>query len=209
MSLIYALDLIGVAVFAITGALVGREKRLDLFGVIVFGLVTCIGGGTLRDVLLGRTPVFWIQDPNYIWVGVLSSVITFYSSRRRGIFSRRFLLIADAVGLALFTVIGAQIALAWGTHPLIAVMLSVMTGVAGGITRDLLAGEIPLIFRKEVYASASFIGAILYVVWAQLMPPSNITIITSMLITTVARLISVYYGGTLPLFMQPREAPKP
>ena len=202
--LIYIFDLIGTAVFAITGALVAREKRLDLFGVIVFGVVTAIGGGTLRDMLLGRTPVFWILDPTYIWVAAGAATFTFLSAKYR-LLSRRILVVGDAVGLALFTVIGAQIALEQTAPPLIAVIMGMMTGIAGGITRDLLAGEIPMVLRKEIYATASLGGAIVYVSWSQLIPPETITILTSMILTTILRLASLHWGGSLPLFLPPDE----
>lgn len=198
--LLYIFDLIGTAVFAITGALVAREKRLDLFGVVVFGIVTAIGGGTLRDLLLGRTPVFWIQNPMYIWVAVGAAILTFLTAKHH-LLSRRFLIVADAVGLAFFTVIGAQIALEQATSPLIAVVMGVMTGTAGGITRDLLAGEIPLVLRKEIYATASLGGALVYVLWAQMIPPGMITMIASMILTTILRLASLRWGGSLPLFL--------
>ncbi|MEM6282507.1 MAG: trimeric intracellular cation channel family protein [Chloroflexota bacterium] len=198
--LLYIFDLIGTAVFAITGALVGRDKRVDVYGVVMFGLVTAVGGGTLRDMLLGRTPVFWIRDPMYIYVAVGAAIFTFFTAKY-GILSRRFLIVADAVGLALFTVIGAQIALERGTPPMIAVVMGIMTGTGGGITRDLLAREIPLVLRKEIYATASLGGALVYVIWAQAMPPGTLTTIASMILTTLLRLASLKWGGSLPLFL--------
>ncbi|MEL6268348.1 MAG: trimeric intracellular cation channel family protein [Chloroflexota bacterium] len=198
--LLYFFDLIGTAVFAITGALVGRGKRVDLYGVVMFGLVTAIGGGTLRDVLLGRTPVFWMRDPTYIYVAVGAAIFTFMTAKY-SILSRRFLIVADAVGLALFTVIGAQVALEQNAPPLIAIVMGVMTGTGGGITRDLLAGEIPLVLRKEIYATASLGGALLYVLWAQILPPGAVTTIASMILTTLLRLASLKWGGSLPLFL--------
>jgi uncharacterized membrane protein YeiH len=202
--LLYIFDLIGTAVFSITGALVAREKRLDLFGVVVFGGVTAIGGGTLRDVLLGRTPVFWILDPTYIWVAAGAAVFTFLTAKY-GLLSRRGLIVGDAIGLALFTVIGAQITLDQAASPIVAIIMGTMTGIAGGITRDLLAGEIPLVLRQEIYATASLGGALVYVLWAQILSPGTVTVLASMILTTILRLASLRWGGSLPLFLPPDE----
>ena len=198
--MIQLFDYIGTVVFAITGALVARGKRIDLFGVIVFGIVTAVGGGTLRDLLLGRTPVFWIRDPLYVWLAAGAAVFTFMVVHWRNL-PRRVLLVADALGLALFTVIGAQVALDSGASPLIAVIMAVMTGTGGGITRDLLAREIPLVLRREIYATASMIGAIIYVVWAQITTAGDVALIVSIAVTTALRLLSIKLGGQLPLFL--------
>lgn len=200
----YAFDLIGTAIFAITGALVARGKNIDLYGVVIFSIVTAIGGGTLRDLLLGRTPVFWIRDNNYIWVAVAAGLVTFMIARV-GFIPRRTLLIGDALGLALFTIIGADVALAENTTPLIAVIMGTMTGTGGGITRDLLAGEIPLILRKEIYATASLAGAIVYVGWHSLAGTASLSVGISMLLVVILRLASIKYGGSLPLFLVKTE----
>lgn len=196
--MLYILDLIGTAVFAITGSLVAREKQLDLFGVIAVAIVTAIGGGTIRDVLLGATPVFWIKDTAYIIVGVSAAgaafiIIRFYT------LPRRLLLIADAFGLAVFTVIGTQVALDYDVSPLIAIIMGMLTGVAGGIVRDLLSDEILLILRRDIYATASLAGATVFVILSSTAINDDLTLIFGVLTTLTLRLAAIRWKWTLPL----------
>lgn len=160
---LYLLDLFGVAVFAVSGALTAGRKSMDLFGVIVIAVITAIGGGTIRDVLLDRHPVFWIEDPTYLLVILAAAGATLLYARFRRP-PNISLLIADAFGLAVFTFIGAQTAHAAGVSSLIVVLMGTITGVAGGVMRDVLCNEVPLILRREVYATAAIAGATLYVV---------------------------------------------
>ncbi len=159
----YVIDLLGVAVFAISGVLAAGRKGLDLFGVAVVAIVTAIGGGTLRDLLLDRHPIFWIADPTYLWV-IAGAIALTLAYVRFWLASRRALLIADAFGLAFFTVSGVQITLLTGHPALIALVMGTITGVAGGVLRDILTGEIPLILRPgRLYATAAIAGAAVYV----------------------------------------------
>ncbi|MEQ8677617.1 MAG: trimeric intracellular cation channel family protein [Aggregatilineales bacterium] len=199
----YILDLFGVAVFAITGALVAREKQMDIFGVIVVALVTAIGGGTLRDMILGRTPVFWVNDPTYIIVGAIVAVLTIPVALLN-LMPRRPLLIADAFGLAVFTVIGTQTALDFGVSAFIAILLGVMSSVTGGIIRDVLSNQIPLILRKEIYATASLCGAVVYVIFLHDATFAPFATITGMMITLVLRLAAIRWGWSLTISL-----PKP
>lgn len=157
------LEHLATAVSAISGVLAGRGKQVDLFGVVVLALVTAVGGGTLRDVILDVRP-FWVLDPSYVMNATLAALLTFVVIRYREL-PHHLLMIADAGGLALFTVLGTEKSLAMGAPPVVAVGLGVMTGVAGGILRDMLTGEIPLVFRPGIYlyATASLCGAILFV----------------------------------------------
>ena len=159
--LIYMCDLFGVAVFAMSGALAARQLRMDPFGAIILGSVTAVGGGTLRDLLLGYS-VFWIAENSYIYVIMISALLTMIWPLKRG-WPYRIMTLADAFGLALFTVLGMERALQAEVSPLIAVIMGVMTGVAGGIIRDLLSGQIPLILRREIYATASLAGALTFI----------------------------------------------
>jgi uncharacterized membrane protein YeiH len=161
VNVIHLLDLIGTAVFAITGALAAGRKQMDIFGVVVLGCVTALGGGTLRDVILGIYPVFWISDTAYLGVAVTAAVATFVSARRWRL-PAMVLLYGDAVGLAVFTVIGFQKGFQATYGYTIGIVMGMTTGVVGGIIRDLLSGEIPLILRREIYASASLCGATLF-----------------------------------------------
>jgi uncharacterized membrane protein YeiH len=163
-SIRHILDLAGVAVFAISGVLTAGRKRLDWLGVAVIAVVTAIGGGTLRDVLLDRYPIFWIADPTYLLVILGATAFTLFYVRFR-IPNPRALLIADALGLAFFTIGGVQIAQQAGLSGLLAVLMGTITGVAGGMLRDVLCAEIPLILRRgQLYASSTLVGATLYLV---------------------------------------------
>ncbi len=160
----YLLEHFAVAVCAITGVLAARNKRVDLFGVVVLAIVTAVGGGTLRDVLLNIRPVFWVADPNYLLTAVGFALVTFLVSRSL-VWPVSMLLIADAFGLALFTVIGLEKSLLAEAPRTVAVVLGILTGVAGGMLRDVLTGEIPLVFRKQIYlyATAAWAGCTLYI----------------------------------------------
>ena len=194
---IQILDLFGVAVFAITGALAAGRKSLDIFGVVVIALVTALGGGTLRDLVLGNTPVFWVDGTFYILVAGGAALVTFLVSRYRAV-PRRALVIGDALGLAVFTVVGAQVALAHETTALIAVMMGTMTGVAGGMLRDLLTGEIPLILRQEVYATASLAGGTVFVLSTLYLPLAPWNAVLGITITFLLRLAAIRWQLSLP-----------
>ena len=156
------LDLAGVAVFAASGALVASRKQMDAVGFVVIAAVTGFGGGTLRDLLLGRTPVFWLRAPELMAVAALVAVLVFFLAHR--VENRfRVLLWCDAVGLALYAVLGAEIALLAGADPWAAVLLGVVTASFGGILRDVVCNEVPLILRREIYLTAAAIGAATFV----------------------------------------------
>jgi len=201
--MIYGLDLIGTAIFAITGALAAGRKRMDVFGVVVLGCVTALGGGTLRDVILGNYPVFWVSDTTYLKVAVIVAISTFVLVQRWRL-PTIFLIYADAVGLAVFTVIGFQKGLI-ATHVYsISIVMGVTTGVVGGIIRDVLSAEIPLILRREIYASASLGGGALLALLTYLQLPSFFTVSTAVLTTLVIRLAALHWQLSLPLF-KPKE----
>lgn len=157
-QIVYISDMFGTAVFAFSGVLVAGRLRMDGFGVMVLAAVTAIGGGTIRDMILGATPVFWVRDPLYIWVVIATALIGMWMVKLPRRMPWYVLPVADAFGLALFTVIGAQKALNFGTSGLIAVLMGTMTGVAGGMIRDVLAREVPMVLQKEIYATACILG---------------------------------------------------
>jgi uncharacterized membrane protein YeiH len=203
-ALLRALDLAGVAVFAVSGALAGGRKRLDLFGVFVVAVVTAIGGGTLRDLLLGRLPVFWVGEPVYLAVVAAAAAATVLFTRRRTPNARR-LLVADALGLALFSVSGAQVAEMVTTSKLVVVLMGTSTAAAGGLLRDVLCGEVPLILRgRELYATAALAGASAYVGLgaAGLARPSAAA--AGVATTLALRLASLRRGLTLPAYELPQ-----
>lgn len=195
--MIYLLDLLGTAVFAMTGSLVARKKQLDIFGVIVIALVTAMGGGTLRELILGVTPVFWVRDPNYVLMALLGVALTILLVRFN-LLPQRPLLLADALGLALFTVIGTEAALSANVSWMIAIMLGTMGSVAGGIIRDILSDEIPLILRKEIYATASILGAATFIAATYLQLPPAVSSLLGAGVTLVLRLLAIWHEWSLP-----------
>jgi uncharacterized membrane protein YeiH len=157
-----AMDYLGVAVFATSGVLAAGRKHLDWFGVLVIATVTAIGGGTLRDLLIDRHPVFWVADTGYLWTILAATLLTLLIVRFREL-PLRALLVADALGLALFAISGARIAETAGFGGIVVVILGTMTGVAGGVFRDMLLAEIPLLLRDgEIYATAAIAGIVVY-----------------------------------------------
>lgn len=201
---VYVLDLIGVAVFGISGALSAGRKGLDLLGVLVIAVVTAIGGGTIRDLLLDRHPIFWIADPTYLVViGTAALLTTVYVRVRPP--PRNSLLVADALGLALFTVMGAQVAEAAALPPLIVVLMGTITGVAGGVLRDVLSAEVPLILRRDIYATAAIAGASLYLATQAVGLPRPAAALAGMGAVALLRLLAILRGLRLPVFRLPGE----
>ena len=190
MSLIMIFTLAGVAVFAASGALAAARKGLDPVGVLVLAAVTATGGGTLRDVLMDRHPIFWISQPSYIGVSAFAALATW-------IWVKRFppphkaLQYADALGLAFFSITGVQIAEAGGLTPLIAAIMGAITGCAGGLIRDVLVAEVPLIFRQsELYVTACAAGIACYLGLAALGIAEGLASTSGMIVIALVRLAS-------------------
>ncbi|PAU88684.1 hypothetical protein CK507_03110 [Pseudomonas sp. WN033] len=200
MTWFYAFDLFGVAVFAITGALMAGRKSMDLFGVMVIAIITALGGGTLRDAILDNHPVSWIRNDLYILVAVLAAIATVVWVRFTRPIHETGLLVADAFGLAVFTVIGTQVALQHDVPISAAVIMGVMTGVAGGVMRDIICNEIPLIFHKEIYATACIAGSLVYIGLYYLGIPENLDITLAILTVLVIRLAAIRWHLGLPRF---------
>jgi uncharacterized membrane protein YeiH len=202
--LLYVLDLVGVAVFAVSGALAAGRKRLDILGVVVLALVTAVGGGTVRDVLLDRHPIFWLADPTYLTVITGSALLTVAVSRVRPPGRRTrgtLLLVADALGLALFSIAGAQVAAAAGLPTPSVVLLGTVTGTAGGVVRDVLSAEIPLVLRRgNLYASAAIVGVATYRgLEAAGAPPADAGL-AGMAVIAALRLAAISWRWQLPEF---------
>ncbi len=195
----YALDLVGVAVFAISGALAAGRKSLDLLGVVVVATATAVGGGTLRDLLLDRHPIFWIDNPAYLAVIAGAALLTVAWSRARRP-PGSALLLADALGLALFTISGAQIAQAAGVPAALVVVMGALTGAAGGAVRDVLTAEIPLILRRDVYATAAIVGACVYLALEAVGLDRGVAGVAGMVAVALLRLAAIYRGLHLPVF---------
>lgn len=197
---IHVLDMIGVALYAITGTLAAGRKKMDVFGILVVAIVTAIGGGTARDLILGVRPVFWVADQTYLIVASAAALVTFVYVRYIKA-PYRALLVFDAFGLALFTVIGCQKAMAVEAPYVVVVVMGVMTGVAGGVIRDILCNDIPLVFTPiALYATASLLGAVVFVLLSYLNVDSTTSAITASSVIAVLRLFAVYKRVSLPVY---------
>ncbi|MGL4584856.1 MAG: trimeric intracellular cation channel family protein [Flavobacterium sp.] len=191
------LDLLGTLAFAISGALAGRERRLDLFGMTILAFATAIGGGTIRDMMIGWTPVTWVTDLNYFYVtmlGVLMAIV-FY---RKFNFLRYSLFLFDTIGIAVFTLIGIEKGMTVGLHPIICVTLGTITACFGGVIRDILANKIPLIFKQEIYATACILGGLVYYLLNYFDLGKDIMYIGTAGIIIVVRVLAVKYKWSLP-----------
>ncbi|AZG35238.1 MAG: trimeric intracellular cation channel family protein [Shewanella psychromarinicola] len=197
---IYFLDLCGTSVFAIAGVLAAGKYRMDPFGVIVLAFVTAIGGGSMRDALIGATPVFWIRDPNYIIVILATVIMCLILVRKPHRIPTYALPIADALGLAVFTVIGAEKALSLGLSSMVAVVMGSITAVGGGVIRDLLCRQIPMVLRIEIYATASIVGGICYTLSIIVGMDSMTSVLFAMFSTLIIRLSAIRWHLSLPAF---------
>lgn len=200
--MIYWLDLFGIAVFACSGALAAGQRRMDLFGVMVLAFVTAVGGGTVRDLVVGITPVFWVRDPVYAWIALGAGVVTFMVAHVYRLRSE-MLVIADAFGLAVFTVIGTRIGVDQLGPGVIATMTGVMSGVIGGVIRDVLANRVPLVFQREIYASAALLGAIILQVIDSFGVASPVPALVAGAMVLGVRLAAVKWQLHLPVYPGP------
>ena len=198
-TMFYVLDLVGVAVFAISGALAAGRAGLDLLGVLVIAAVTAIGGSTLRDLLLNRHPIFWIADPRPLIVITVAALLTVVYARV-GTPPRDALLVADALGLALFALSGAQIAEAARLSRIIVVLIGTMSGVAGSVVRDVLTAQVPLILRRDIYATAAIAGIALYLGLRALGVKRAWAFGAGMITVAGLRLLAILWGWQLPTF---------
>lgn len=205
MPLVQLFTLIGVAVFAASGALAAVRRALDPVGVLVLAIVTATGGGTLRDVLMDRHPIFWISSPWYIGVSAVAALATWLWVRRFPP-PDRSLQYADALGLAFFSIAGAQIAEAGGLRPFAATIMGAITGCAGGLIRDVLVAEVPLIFRQsELYVTACVAGVALYFCLEGLGFSADLASILGMATIALIRLASIRWTITLPVLRMPER----
>ena len=204
MTLLHFFTLAGVAVFAASGALAAGRRALDPIGVLVLAIVTATGGGTLRDVLMDRHPVFWIADPSFIAVSILAAAAT-WAWVHRFPPPDRALQYADALGLAFFSIAGARIAEAAGLSAPIIVIMGALTGCAGGLIRDVLVAEVPLIFRQsELYVTACLAGIGAYLLLALVIPPEPASLIGIIAIALI-RIASIRWRITLPVLRIPHD----
>ena len=196
---IYLWDLIGTAVFGVSGVLVGLERRMDVFGMLILAFVTGVGGGTLRDIMIGSIPVFWMNNLTYILMIVISVVLTVIFRKQFSEHWSKSLMLFDTIGLGVLTIIGIEKALRFGLSPTIAIILGTMTGSFGGVIRDIFANKLPALFHNEIYATACIAGGTVYFLINGLMNHNLVVFITIMVVISV-RLLSLKYHWELPKF---------
>lgn len=199
MNIFDAFDLLGTSAFAISGALFAMHKRMDPFGVLIIAFVTAVGGGTLRDVLVNAYPITWMGDLKYIYVIFLSVIIAILFRKKLGYLSKSLFLF-DTIGLGIFTIVGTEVGLQHDFHFLICISLGIITATFGGVLRDTLSNEIPLIFHKEIYATACIVGASVYLVLLELNVTPEVNQLLTTLIVIVVRVVAVKFDLRLPTF---------
>jgi len=193
----YTLDILGTIAFAISGVLVAMNKKMDLFGILIIAFVTAIGGGTLRDILIGQTPVSWMLDMNFTYA-ILGSTVFAIALRNKINYLRTSLFLFDTIGIGLYTVVGIEKGLQAGLDPIICIALGTISACFGGVIRDILSNEIPVIFRKEVYATACILGGFIYFLVRKLPIESDIVFVLAGLVVIITRLIAVKFKIALP-----------
>ena len=198
--LLYMIDLFGTAIFAISGVLLAGRLKMDPFGVVVLGSVTAIGGGTIRDMTLGATPVFWVINNTYLWVILITCVVTMLLVRRPKRLAWWVLPVCDAIGLAVFVGIGVEKALAYNASSMVAVIMGVITGCGGGIIRDVLAREVPMVLRSEVYATACILGGVCHTVVLHFTQDHSAALLSGIVSTLFIRLAAIRWHLSLPIF---------
>ena len=193
----HLLDILGTFAFAISGVLTALNKKMDLFGVYVIAFVTAVGGGTLRDVLIGRTPVGWMQELTYVYM-ITAGYFIAILFRRKLDRLRTSLFLFDTIGLGVFTLIGLEKGIAINLHPVICIALGTMTACFGGVIRDILCNEIPVIFRKEIYATICIVGGMVFFALRALNLPENLIYLATSGIIITVRLLAVIFKWSLP-----------
>ncbi len=195
------IDILGTIAFAISGVLVAIDKKLDLFGVIIIAFVTAIGGGTLRDLLLGNTPVNWLQEPIY-GITILGAVVVGVLFRKQLKYVRRSLFLFDTIGIGLYTMVGIEKGLLAGLSPAICVGLGTVNASFGGVVRDILCNQIPIIFRKEIYATACILGGGAYFILQEFALPDPYAYLAGIFIVVGIRILAVKFKIALPTIYQ-------
>lgn len=195
--MIEVIDILGTIAFTISGVLVALHKRMDLFGIIIIGFVTAVGGGTIRDLLIGFTPVTWMQQPRIVYIVLLTSIFALIF-RKRLDYLRTSLFLFDTIGIGLYTVIGLQKGIQAELHPVICIALGTITACFGGVLRDILCNEIPVIFRKEIYATACILGGLTYFVLYKLNLDESLLFLVSGIVVILVRLLAVKFKISLP-----------
>ena len=199
MTLFNILDFLGIISFAISGSLVAMRKKLDPFGVFIIAFATSVGGGTLRDVLIGAQPVFWMKNTSVIFI-IMASYFFAIIFRKKLKYLNKSLFLFDTIGLGLYTIMGTEIGLKANFHPVVVISIATMSASFGGVIRDILCNEVPVIFRKEIYATACVFGSITYLVLHNFGFNETIVYVSTSLMVISIRLIAVLLKLSLPTF---------
>ncbi len=204
LSFFNILDLLGTSAFAISGALAAMNRRLDLFGIFIIAFVTAIGGGTIRDILIDNTPVTWMENTIYIYlIGVVTIITIIFRTQLDRL--KKSLFLFDSIGLGIFTITGVELGIQNDLNPIICITLGAMTGTFGGVIRDILCNEIPVIFRKEIYATASIMGGLAFILLHELNLNQDVIYIVTSLTVILIRLMAVKFKISLPSFYLSEE----
>jgi uncharacterized membrane protein YeiH len=193
----YTIDILGTIAFAISGVLVAMSKKMDVFGILIIAFVTAVGGGTLRDLLIGETPVSWMKDITYTYL-ILGSAVFAMIFKNKINYLRTSLFLFDTIGIGLYTLVGIQKGINADLHPIICIALGTITATFGGVIRDILCNEIPVIFRKEIYATACIVGGTTYFLLREFPIQNNIVFLIAGVVVIVTRLLAVKFKIALP-----------
>lgn len=196
MSFILLIDILGVIAFSISGVLTSMRKRMDLFGIFIIAFVTSVGGGTLRDVLLNE-PVGWLNNMTYVYTIIITASIAIIFRNKLN-YLRKSLFLFDTIGIGLYTVVGVEKAIEAGLHPIICVAFGTMSACFGGVIRDILCNEIPVIFRQEIYATACILGGFTYFLTVKLGFTESLVFVVAAIVVIVVRLLAVIFKISLP-----------
>ncbi len=200
MQIQYVLEVLGTGFFAISGALAANDKaKPDWFGASFIGFITAIGGGSLRDILLGSRPLVWVEDVNLLYA-IFAGVVLAHVFFRILIRLRKTFFLFDTLGIAMFTIVGTEKAMSLGVNPMIAAIMGMFSAVMGGVIRDVLTNEIPIIFKKEIYATACLAGAVMYLVLDHFGFDRNLNFLVASLLIVSIRIIAVKKNLSLPKF---------
>ena len=193
----YFIDILGTIAFAISGVLVALSKKMDPFGILIIAFVTAVGGGTLRDILIGDTPVSWMENLTYTYV-IIGAAFFAVIFKNKIDYLRKSLFLFDTIGIGLYTVVGVEKGISTELHPIICIALGTMSACFGGVIRDILCNEIPVIFRKEVYATACILGGLSYFLIRKLPIDNNLVFVIAGLVVIITRLLAVRFKISLP-----------
>lgn len=197
--ILHYLFILGICVEAITGAIAAGRKRMDFFGVIIIACITALGGGTVRDILFNTHPLTWVAHPEFLLYTSISALVTIFVAHSLVRVMKAFLIL-DALGLSAFVIIGTQKILAYGFPPSVAVISGMVTGISGGMLRDILCNDIPLVLRKELYAIIALLGGILFITLGYLHIPHDINVIITLMAVFITRLLAIFFHIEMPKF---------